>query len=273
MAEPRTYDPAEVRAALAGQTELLHGTVRALCAAPGAERALAGPTRLGDWTVRELVAHLAIVLEWLPQHLDQPVPEGRPVSLVEWTEGTRRLSATVDMVAREHAEGAFAGTPQEVASAFDRAADALLAALDRPELGEPKRLFAMRFGPMLLSDFLVTRLVETVVHGDDLAVALGLDLPHERQAVAAVVGLLADAFAAQVPGSSVELRIPPYAVVQAVPGPRHTRGTAPHVVETDPLTWIRLATGRTDWASAVEAATVRASGERSDLAAYLPLLG
>ncbi|MER7765177.1 sterol carrier family protein, partial [Streptomyces sp. NPDC097619] len=28
----------------------------------------------------------------------------------------------------------------------------------------------------------------------------------------------------------------------------HTRGTPPNVVETDPLTWIRLATGRTNWA-------------------------
>jgi hypothetical protein len=29
----------------------------------------------------------------------------------------------------------------------------------------------------------------------------------------------------------------------AAPGPVHTRGTPPNVVETDPLTWIRLATG------------------------------
>ncbi|WP_258040433.1 sterol carrier family protein, partial [Streptomyces sp. SM9] len=40
-------------------------------------------------------------------------------------------------------------------------------------------------------------------------------------------------------------RVPPYAVVQCVAGPRHTRGTPPNVVETDPLTWVRLAAGRT----------------------------
>ena len=66
--------------------------------------------------------------------------------------------------------------------------------------------------------------------------------------------------------------MPPFAVVQCVEGPRHTRGTPPNVVETDPLTWIRLATGRTTWAEALDAATVSASGERADLGGYLPVM-
>jgi len=61
------------------------------------------------------------------------------------------------------------------------------------------------------------------------------------------------------------------AAVQCLDGPRHTRGTPPNVVETDPLTWIRLATGRLAWADAVQSAAVRASGPRADLAEYLPL--
>ena len=52
----------------------------------------------------------------------------------------------------------------------------------------------------------------------------------------------------------------PVAAVQAVAGPRHTRGTPPNVVETDPLTWVRLATGRLGWAEAVRSGAVRASG-------------
>ncbi|MGH1561331.1 sterol carrier family protein [Mumia sp. DW29H23] len=75
----------------------------------------------------------------------------------------------------------------------------------------------------------------------------------------------------RAPGNSVEVRVPPYAAVQVVPGARHTRGTPPAVVETDAATWIALATGRTPWADAVAAGKVRASGERSDLSAYLPL--
>jgi hypothetical protein len=42
------------------------------------------------------------------------------------------------------------------------------------------------------------------------------------------------------------------------------------VVETDPLTWLRLAAGRVGWAEAREA--VHASGARADLSPYLPLL-
>jgi len=71
----------------------------------------------------------------------------------------------------------------------------------------------------------------------------------------------------RAPGHSVEVRVPPYAAVQVIPGVRHTRGTPPAVVETDPETWIALARGRLAWS----AAPVRASGERSDLSAYLPL--
>ena len=74
------------------------------------------------------------------------------------------------------------------------------------------------------------------------------------------------------PGRSVEVRVPPVAAVQCVPGPRHTRGTPPNVVETDPLTWFRLATGRVRWDEAVQAGAVRASGPRADLGQYLPLV-
>jgi len=75
----------------------------------------------------------------------------------------------------------------------------------------------------------------------------------------------------EAPGRSVEVRVVPVAAVQVVAGPRHTRGTPPNVVETDPLTWIRLATGRLAWADAVRSGAVRASGSRADLSEYLPL--
>ena len=52
------------------------------------------------------------------------------------------------------------------------------------------------------------------------------------------------------PASSVEVRVPPYAAVQVVPGVRHTRGTPPAVVEMDAATWIALATGDLAWADA-----------------------
>ena len=76
----------------------------------------------------------------------------------------------------------------------------------------------------------------------------------------------------RAPGRSVEVRVPPYAAVQVVAGVRHTRGTPPAVIETDAETWLALATGRTTWHQAVADGVVRASGERTDLSAHLPLV-
>jgi hypothetical protein len=75
----------------------------------------------------------------------------------------------------------------------------------------------------------------------------------------------------RAPGHSVEVRVPPYAAVQVIPGVRHTRGTPPAVVEMDAGTWIALASGTLSWADAESAGRVRASGERADLTPYLPL--
>ena len=78
-------------------------------------------------------------------------------------------------------------------------------------------------------------------------------------------------FQAIAPGRAVEIRIPPYAAVQAVPGHTHRRGTPAAVVETDAQTWLDLCSGRVSWADAVADGRVRASGERSDLTPWLPL--
>ena len=78
--------------------------------------------------------------------------------------------------------------------------------------------------------------------------------------------------AQKAPGYSVEVRVPPFGAVQAVEGGRHTRGTPRAVVETDPQTWIAVAEGTLAWNDAVGSGRVRASGERTDLSAYLPLV-
>jgi hypothetical protein len=86
------------------------------------------------------------------------------------------------------------------------------------------------------------------------------------------VRFLLEELAAQAPGRSVEVRVPPYGAVQCVEGPRHTRGTPPNVVEIDPMTWVSLATGGSSWEAAVAEGLARASGERADLSALLPLV-
>jgi hypothetical protein len=75
------------------------------------------------------------------------------------------------------------------------------------------------------------------------------------------------------PGHTVEVRVAPFAAVQCVAGPRHTRGTPSNVVETDARTWLELATGRLSWSHAVEQGRILASGTRADVSGWLPLLG
>lgn len=111
----------------------------------------------------------------------------------------------------------------------------------------------------------VRSLLEAVLLAHDHGLA---DPAARRLAVRAAATLLAQ----QAPGRSVELRVPPDTAVQCVPGPRHTRGTPPAVVETDPFTFLRLAVGRTQWDDEVRAGRVRRSGQRTDLRPWLPVV-
>ena len=139
----------------------------------------------------------------------------------------------------------------------------MLAAVNeqRAALGEPPLPPAERSGPAL-------------GRASVTAVRAAVDVGREplREALRAATRFLLDSLAERAPGRAVEVRIPPYAAVQCVAGPRHTRGTPPNVVETDPLTWLDLATGRMDWAAAVASGKLRASGPRADVSDYLPLV-
>jgi hypothetical protein len=94
-----------------------------------------------------------------------------------------------------------------------------------------------------------------------------------RDELALAVRLTARTLAAVAPGSSVEVRIPPFVAVQCISGPQHRRGTPPNVVETDPRTWLLLAAGVLTVAEADESGELRLSGSRAgEIASYLPLV-
>jgi hypothetical protein len=92
-----------------------------------------------------------------------------------------------------------------------------------------------------------------------------------RDEIATAVRWSLEELAARWPGRTCEVRVPPYGVVQCLPGPRHSRGTPPNVIEADAGTWLALVTGRCGWAEAVAAGRLTASGERADLSGLLPL--
>lgn len=93
----------------------------------------------------------------------------------------------------------------------------------------------------------------------------------DRKTVATAVRHTVEELGERAPGRSVEVRVPPFAAVQCVEGPVHTRGTPPAVVETDPQTWLALAVGDLTWSDGVDEGRVRVSGQRTDLSAHFPL--
>ena len=146
--------------------------------------------------------------------------------------------------------------------AKQKAAQRLRAALDeqRSALGEPAWTGPADPGPL-------GRACTAAV-----VAALNAGLTPRPEALRAATRYLLDLLASTAPGRAVEVRVPPYAAVQCIEGPRHTRGTPPNVVEMDPVTWVRLAAGLMPWADALASGAVRASGVRADLAPYLPVL-
>jgi uncharacterized protein (TIGR03083 family) len=253
------FDLDAVRRGVVGQYALVDAAVSAI-PPDGFDR----PTRLGDWRVAELVAHLG--MSNLPRYLaadSAPKPE---IDVIDWAVGCAPAAGGVDERARGMAEEA---RPAELRSVVDETRRAVTTALSDID---PDFVVPAIFGAIRLNDYLATRCVELIVHSLDLAAATGREVPLDPDALGVAVKLLAQVLASQHPGKAVELRVPPYAAVQLLEGPRHTRGTPGSVVEVRPSVWLELSTGRIDWAEAIASGGLSASGERSDLSPYLPVL-
>ncbi len=247
------------RAAFTEQSALLR---RYLHAVPLAEAAR--DSVLPNWDVRTLVGHLVLMHDGMLAALQHPTT-APPMAAHEYVQQYRRAAgelhdATVETTGTVGVDGLI------------ERMDAAAGALEKALTGDLPAVVQAGWGPVRTLDYVTSRVIELVVHADDLTRSLPEPVPLARPAVALTVRSLAEFLAARAPGRTVEVRIPPFVAVQAVAGPRHTRGTPPNVVETDPTTWIRLTTGRTPWTDAVAAGLVHASGQRGDLSEYLPLL-
>jgi uncharacterized protein (TIGR03083 family) len=250
------FDLAEVAAGVVAQLAIFDDVVAGLAAAE-----LDRATRLGSWTVVELVGHLAS--SNMATYFGGPSASKATVDWLQWAHGAAPSAADVDERARN------ASTHGDPIQALHDMRVALTESLAKPD---PGFIVPARFGDMPVAEYLATRCVELTVHTLDLCAAVGQEPTLDPKAVGPAVRLLAAVLTADAPGRSVELRIPPYTVVQCVEGPRHTRGTPPNVAETDAVTWLELATGRLSWPDAERSARLSASGERADLSKLLPVL-
>lgn len=101
--------------------------------------------------------------------------------------------------------------------------------------------------------------------------ALSAGTTADPKITATAVRYLLQVLADAAPGRSVEVRVPPFAAVQCIPGPGHSRGTPPNVVELDAATWLAVATGSLSWYDGIAEGRIQASGLRADLSGLLPL--
>jgi uncharacterized protein (TIGR03083 family) len=253
------FDLEAVSRGVLGQLHIVDDVVAAL-----PEDELGWPTRLDGWRVAELVAHMGMPqLAGLLAGSSAPTAE---LDVLGWAAGCAPSAGDVDERARSMTDEARPAELRTVVHETRLSAAVALRDLDA------HFVVPARFGAMPVADYLATRCVELTVHSLDLAHALDADIDLDPDATAVAVRLLTHVLATTVPGGSVELRVPPHAAVQVIEGPRHTRGTPPNVVETDPRTWLEIATGRQSWNDAVASGRISASGERADLSDYLPVL-
>ncbi len=167
------------------------------------------PTGLGDWTVGDLVAHLGLGLRLVTGIT--PAPEGTvPISLREYVAAyppaATAIAGQTEELQVELGDDVLAGLDRIAGEAFEH-----LAGIATP-------VVLARRGPITRDDYVLTRLLELVVHGDDLARALDAPRhPGDREAVTTVATVLAVAYG-------------------------EVTGGPPMV--GSPLAWIRLAAGR-----------------------------
>ncbi len=165
-----------------------------LVALPEVTRAWGSPSALAGMTTGALAAHLARQVHRVPEVLGFPPSDERPVNLVEhylrsaWANSGPDDEANVDI--RDRAAESAAIGPAEV---LLRAQD-VLAGLRSTLPAEPlDRVVRMPWAAwnLTLEDFLRSRLLEIVVHSDDLAVSVGIEPPAwPEDVVAPVLGLL-----------------------------------------------------------------------------------
>lgn len=147
---------AEASGALRAQWDLLRAWVGDVLQDEGAT-----PSVLEGWTVADLVAHLGRAMDALA--VCTPLPAGTvPLTLGEYLGTYAARAADIAQTTRELA-AEFADDPL---GEVDARAAAAFATLDA--LGGSDVVVQARRGPVLLSTMTVSRVIELVVHADDL---------------------------------------------------------------------------------------------------------
>jgi uncharacterized protein (TIGR03083 family) len=151
-----------------------------LVADPALKERFEGPSALAEFSVRGLAGHLLRSMTSVDGYLDRPAPAGGDVvSAAQYyasvLRGETDINSEFHRSIRRRGIEAAPETPEALPVAWAETAGRLRNRLS----GEPADRRVQVFGDLVLTldDYLVTRLIELVVHADDLAVSLGVEPP------------------------------------------------------------------------------------------------
>lgn len=170
---------------------------RVLLADPAVADSWNEPSALDRLSVGALAGHLMRAVTSVDAYLDRPVPDpGERLDApdyflsIDGIEGSDLDSDLHTAIRRRAVEEASAGY-RNVLDRWDVTVSRLRMRL--ADLSATRSLPALGDRILLLDEYLVTRLVEMVVHADDLAVSVGADRPRfDPTAEGAVIGCLVE---------------------------------------------------------------------------------
>jgi uncharacterized protein (TIGR03083 family) len=181
-------------------TTFLHTAEQAerMLASPAVAERWERPSALEGYTVGGLAGHLARAALTVDRYLDQPVIDADPTDaagyFVRVLGSEDPVTGELHVRIRARSDDEAADGPEALVA---RVHDARTALGDALTAAEPGRLVAVRDDTVLpLTSYLETRLVELVVHLDDLAVSVDQPgptdlLPEAYEVVAAVLARVA----------------------------------------------------------------------------------
>lgn len=154
-------------------------TARPLLDRPELAQSWDRPSALERMTIGALGAHLARAVTVVPDYLEQesrgPYTDAAGYFLRFSEQLDSDLESESATAVRSRAEATAEAGPKAVISSWDDARRRLGTRLP-PE--DESRGIAVPGSSMLVADYLVTRIVELVVHSDDLAASLGVETPQ-----------------------------------------------------------------------------------------------
>lgn len=170
------------------------GTAAELLADPAVKAAWEEPSALPKFSVKGLAGHLAAQVLFIPRMLAEPVPAEEIITIHDYYARVGWIGTDVDT---EFNEGIRVLGEKEAADGPDVLVDRVRVTLDELRVTLPatpsRPVRRPTWGPWSITfdDFVTSRLLEIVIHCDDLAHSVGLPAPEfTTEAVETVVDLL-----------------------------------------------------------------------------------